>query len=67
MHLNLGSPAAVREQVPRSTEGMILSSQFPSNYFSVSEVEQFFDDFGDEFKGEPGRTGCSSEERWGVC
>lgn len=50
----------LRKKVPRSTEGMILSSQFPSNYFSVSEVEQFFDDFGDEFKdlGElPGEAG----------
>ena len=37
--------------------GMILSCQFPVNYFAVSEVEQFFDDFEEEFRGErPGRS-----------
>ncbi len=29
--------------------GMMLSTQFPINYFSVSEVEQWFSDFGAEF------------------
>lgn len=30
---------------------MLLSSQFPSNYFSISQVEQFFDDFAADFAG----------------
>ena len=28
---------------------MLLSSQFPINYFGISDVEQWFDDFGAEF------------------
>lgn len=28
---------------------MLLSSQFPVNYFSISEVEQFFPAFADEY------------------
>ena len=28
---------------------MLLSSQFPVNYFSMSEVEQFFPEFADEY------------------
>jgi hypothetical protein len=31
---------------------MLLNSQFSSNYFSISQVEQNFDDFADYFKGE---------------
>ncbi len=40
------------KEVPRQTDGMLLSSDFPINYFSVSEVHQFFDDFEDFFQGE---------------
>lgn len=40
----------LRHKVPRQTEGMILSSQFPINYFAVSEVEQFFADFAEEYE-----------------
>lgn len=29
--------------------GLLLSSQFPVNYFSISEVEQAFDDFQSVF------------------
>lgn len=38
----------------RHTEGMLTSSTFPSNYFSVSEMEQWF---GAEFQvgGSAGR------------
>ncbi|KAK9840654.1 hypothetical protein WJX81_007501 [Elliptochloris bilobata] len=36
-------------RVPRQTEGMLLSSQFPVNYFSISELEQFFPAFADEY------------------
>jgi hypothetical protein len=39
----------LRKRVPRQTEGMLISSQFHSNYFSASEVHQFFDDFEGEF------------------
>lgn len=30
---------------------MLLSSQFTSNYFSISQVEQNFDDFAADFAG----------------
>ncbi|GBG61130.1 hypothetical protein CBR_g19207 [Chara braunii] len=33
------------KKLPRRTEGMLTSDQFPVNYFSVSEVEQWYDDF----------------------
>jgi hypothetical protein len=36
---------------------MLLNSQFSSNYFSISQVEQNFDDFADYFKGEQGAGG----------
>lgn len=29
--------------------GMLLSSQFPINYFGISDVEQWFEDFTDEY------------------
>lgn len=35
--------------VAMSVAGMLLSSQFPVNYFSISEVEQFFPAFADEY------------------
>ena len=34
-----------------ATAGMLLNSQFSSNYFSVSQVEQNFDEFEAEFAG----------------
>jgi hypothetical protein len=37
--------------VPRHTEGIMLSSEFPINYFAVSEVTQHFDDFADAWGG----------------
>ena len=39
---------------PTPPAGMLLNSQFSSNYFSISQVEQNFDDFADYFKGEQG-------------
>ncbi len=39
----------LRVQVARSTEGMLLSSQFPVNYFALGQVEQWY---GDEFREE---------------
>lgn len=37
------------KDVHRQTEGMLKSSDFPINYFAVSEVHQWFDDFEDYF------------------
>lgn len=34
-------------KLDRHTEGILESSKFPSNYFSVSEMEQWF---GDDFR-----------------
>lgn len=52
----------MEKKVPRHTEGLLLSSQFPSNYFSISEVEQWFgDDFNEVFErctGEPLQDGA---------
>jgi len=39
----------LRKNIPRRTDGILNSSQFPVNYFSVSELHQFFADFEDEF------------------
>ena len=35
------------KKIARQTEGMLMSNQFPVNYFSISELEQWFDDFKD--------------------
>lgn len=37
--------------VHRQTSGMLLSSDFPINYFAVSEVHQHFEDFADAWGG----------------
>ena len=37
--------------VQRQTDGLLTISEFPINYFSISEVHQFFDDF-DSFFGD---------------
>ncbi|KAG2447281.1 hypothetical protein HYH02_007611 [Chlamydomonas schloesseri] len=39
----------LRAKVARATEGMLLSSQFPVNYFALGQVEQWF---GEEFREE---------------
>jgi len=39
----------LHKRVERHTEGLLISNQFPINYFSMSEVEQWFPDFGDLF------------------
>ena len=36
---------------PRARPGLLLSSQFPVNYFSISDVEQFFPEFAAEYAG----------------
>ncbi|DBB04825.1 hypothetical protein WJX82_007389 [Trebouxia sp. C0006] len=35
----------LQKKEPRHTEGLMLSSQFPINYFSISELDQVFPDF----------------------
>ncbi|KAK9837885.1 hypothetical protein WJX74_007198 [Apatococcus lobatus] len=39
------------KRVQRQTEGLLLSAQFPINYFSISEVEQNFPDFEAAWEG----------------
>ncbi|PNW72346.1 hypothetical protein CHLRE_16g671950v5 [Chlamydomonas reinhardtii] len=39
----------LRAKVARATEGMLMSSQFPVNYFALGQVEQWF---GEEFRAE---------------
>ncbi|KXZ55763.1 hypothetical protein GPECTOR_2g1313 [Gonium pectorale] len=44
-----GLALLLRAKVARSTEGMLLSSQFPVNYFALGQVEQWY---GEEFRHE---------------
>ncbi|KAK9918864.1 hypothetical protein WJX75_007628 [Coccomyxa subellipsoidea] len=39
----------LRKKTPRQTEGMLLSSQFNINYFAISEVDQWWNDFVNEW------------------
>ncbi|CAL8471625.1 g11167 [Coccomyxa elongata] len=39
----------LRKKTPRQTEGMLLSSQFNINYFAISEVDQWWSDFVQEW------------------
>lgn len=39
----------LKNKVPRQTEGILLNSQFSSNYFSISQVEQNFPGFAAAF------------------
>ncbi|KAL4439433.1 hypothetical protein ABPG77_008762 [Micractinium sp. CCAP 211/92] len=39
----------LKKKVPRQTEGILLNSQFSSNYFAISQVEQNFPDFAAAF------------------
>lgn len=42
--------ALMRARAPRATEGQILGSVFPVNYFAISELEQWYpDEFAAEF------------------
>ena len=43
--------AATKPLPSHPPAGILLNSQFSSNYFSISQVEQNFDDFAQEFKG----------------
>lgn len=47
--VEVGLALLLRAKVARSTEGMLLSSQFPVNYFALGQVEQWY---GDEFREE---------------
>eukprot|EP00271_Cylindrocystis_brebissonii_P016482 TRINITY_DN4012_c0_g1_i2.p1 TRINITY_DN4012_c0_g1~~TRINITY_DN4012_c0_g1_i2.p1 ORF type:complete len:471 (+),score=118.13 TRINITY_DN4012_c0_g1_i2:152-1414(+) len=42
----------LHKKVARHTEGLLAIDQFPSNYFSISEVAQKFDDFKEWFTSE---------------
>ncbi|KAG2491838.1 hypothetical protein HYH03_009794 [Edaphochlamys debaryana] len=44
-----GLALLLRAKVARATEGMLLSSQFPVNYFALGQVEQWY---GEEFRSE---------------
>ncbi|GIL53949.1 hypothetical protein Vafri_9515 [Volvox africanus] len=44
-----GLALLLRAKVARATEGILLSSQFPVNYFALGQVEQWY---GDEFRQE---------------
>lgn len=51
MAVEAGLALLLRAKVARSTEGMLLSSQFPVNYFALAQVEQWYgDEFLDEFE-----------------
>jgi hypothetical protein len=39
----------LKRKVPRQTEGILLSSEFTINYFSLSQVEQFYKNFAEEY------------------
>ncbi|CAI7908436.1 unnamed protein product [Closterium sp. NIES-53] len=41
----------LHKKIPRQTEGVLSSEQFPINYFAVSEVAQKFEDLGEWFPG----------------
>lgn len=46
-----GLALLLRAKVSRATEGMLLSSQFPVNYFALGQVEQWYgEEFLDEFE-----------------
>lgn len=53
------------KKVPRQTEGLLMNSQFPSNYFSISELEQWFgEDFNEEFERSIGVHREETEDYW---
>lgn len=41
------------KKVQRQTEGLMETTQFPINYFAISELEQWFPDFRDVFEQQP--------------
>ena len=50
------------KKVSRKTEGILSSNEFPINYFAVSTVEQWFDDFALAFEEEEG--GLPGEDKF---
>eukprot|EP00898_Chlorokybus_atmophyticus_P000904 jgi/Chlat1/1814/Chrsp135S02135 len=48
------------KRMPRKTEGLLASGVFPVNYFTISEVEQWFDDFPKMFN-----VTTPARDRWG--
>ncbi len=56
------------EKQPRHTEGVMPVGQFPVNYFTVSEVEQWWDeDFRQAFKIAAGKQDLVMFTCWGTC
>lgn len=51
----------LRRKVVRQTEGMLVASEFPINYFALSTVEAFFGDFVDEYQKDQE---LPNEPRW---
>lgn len=40
----------IEQETERHTEGLLLMTQFPINYFTVAEVDQRFPNFREHFK-----------------
>lgn len=39
----------IEEELERQTEGLLIMTQFPINYFTVADLDQRFDEFRDHF------------------
>ena len=48
------------KKVNRKTEGMLMSNEFPINYFALSTVDQHFADFASAFEGKESDEGGES-------
>lgn len=46
---------------------MLLSSQFNVNYFAISEVDQWFTDFADEYSNIGARQIAPFDMQWLLC
>ena len=40
----------IEEELQRQTEGLLLMTQFPINYFAVADLDQRFDGYRDHFR-----------------
>lgn len=46
----------IEEEMERQTEGLLVMTQFPINYFTVADLDQRFPEFREHFKQ---WTGCT--------
>ena len=46
----------IEEELERQTEGLLLMTQFPINYFTVAELDQRFPEFRQHFHDHTGAT-----------